>query len=249
MSTHGRPLREMVPMRVRCELLDPVVYQGDGMCLDGILSAAWFRDLPYELTSRWPSASRSDDWVRDLELPLARWAVPYAGQCDPRLRDEQGRVWGWCASAVHADWRLYTRAEVRRRVATDEMTRWTDAADVDIAAGRYKASDLRLPARMATHLEWYALGHVAEVRRVLDAHITAVGRKVGHGHGRVSRWVVERMDQDWSVTRHGRLTRPMPRGYMPGQVQSRGIRPLYWHPSRYISCVVPVESQLVPEAA
>jgi len=249
MSTHGRPLREMVPMRVRCVLAEPVAYLGDGMCLDGILAAAWFRDLPYELTSTWPSATRDDPWVRDLELPLARWATPYAGQCDPRLRDDVGRVWGWCASAVHADWQLYTRTEVRRRTPADEMTRWSDAGDVDISAGRYKASDLRIPARMASSLEWYALGHLSEVRRVLTEHITAVGRKVGMGNGRVLSWHVDPWPHDWSVMRNGRLTRPMPRGYAQGKLEVRGIRPLYWHPSRRIECVVPTESQLIPEAA
>lgn len=249
MSTHGRPLRNLRPLRVWCDLAEPVVYFGDGMCFDGILAAAWMRDLPYELTSRWPSATRDEPWVRDLELPLARWSVPYQGACDPRLRDDAGRVWGWCASAVHAEWSIQTRVEVRKRVAIDEMTRWSEAVDVEVAAGRHKAYDLTLPARIARRLEWYVVGHADEILRVLQTHMTAVGRKVGHGHGRVLRWRVDEWAHDWSVSRGGKLTRPMPAGYQRGPVQRRGIRALYWHPSRQIECVVPRESDLVPEAS
>lgn len=237
------------PLRIWCDLAEPVVYSGDGMCFDGILAAAWFRDLPYELTSKWQSATREEVWVPDLELPLARWAVPYAGSCDPRMRDEQGRVWGWCASAVHAEWSIHTVVEVRKRVATDEMGRWSNAADVDVSAGRYKASDLRLPARVARRLEWYVVGDGDKIQRVLERHITAVGRKVGHGNGRVLRWRVEDWAHDWSVQRGGALTRPMPQGYARGPVMTRGIRALYWHPSRQIACVVPMERDLVPRAA
>lgn len=240
---------ELRPLRIWCDLAEPVVYFGDGMCFDGLLAAAWFRDLSYGITSKWPTASREEPWVRDLDLPLARWAVPYAGACDPRLRDEQGRVWGWCASAVHADWSIQTRVEVRKRVAVDEMTRWTADSDVEVSAGRFKAHDLKLPARIARRLEWYAIGDARHILRVLTEHVSAVGRKVGQGNGRVLRWRIDDWMQDWSITRGGKLTRPMPAGYMRGPVQTRGVRALYWHPSRQIECVVPREADLVPEAA
>jgi CRISPR type IV-associated protein Csf3 len=239
----------MRPLRIWCDLAEPVVYFGDGMCFDGLLAAAWFRDLPYAVTSPWPTATRAEPWVKDLDLPLAKWSVPFAGACDPRLRDESGRVWGWCASAVHADWSISTTVEVRKRTAFDDMARWSRAPDVDVSAGRFKAHDLRLPARVARRLEWYAVGDPAQIQRVLTEHITAVGRKVGHGNGRVLRWRVDDWAHDWSVTRNGRLSRPMPEGYVRGPVQRRGVRALYWHPSRQIACVVPREADLVPGGA
>lgn len=240
---------DLRPLRISCDLAEPVVYFGDGMCFDGLLSAAWFRDLSYGITSKWPTASRDEPWVNDLHLPLARWSVPYAGACDPRLRDETGRVWGWCASAVHADWRAHTRVEVRKRVAFDDMSRWSDAGDVDVSAGRFKAHDLKLPARIARSLTWYAMGDARHILRVLEDHITSVGRKVGQGNGRVLRWRVEDAAEDWSVSRGDALTRPMPAGYARGAVAVRGVRALYWHPSRQIECVVPRERDLVMEAA
>jgi CRISPR type IV-associated protein Csf3 len=247
MSTHGRKHRGFEPLRVIATMAEPIVYGGDGMCLDGIIAAAWFRDLPYGLTSRWPSATRDEPWVRDLELPLAQWSIAYDGPCDPRLRDDQGRVWGWSASAVHAEW-VHARHEVRKRVAVDEMARWSGAGDVDVSSGRFKAHDLRLGARLARHLEWYCLGVRSEIERVLTAHITALGRKVGQGMGRVLGWQVTPWHADWSVMREGRVTRPMPQGFARGRVEPRGIRPLYWHHSRVIACVVPDERDMVPHA-
>lgn len=233
----------MTPLRVWCDLAEPIVYSGDGLPLDGILAAAVMRDLPYAVTSKWPTATRDEPWLLDLDLPLAKWEVPYAEPCHPRLRNARGLVWGWSASYAHADWIAHTSVEVRKRVAIDDMVRWSAAPDVDVAAGRFKAHDLRLAARIARRLEWYAVGDEREIERLLREHITAVGRKVGHGNGRVLRWRVEQWAEDWSVLRHGRLTRAMPAGFVRGMhAVRRGVRPVYWHPSRQIVCNVPEDA-------
>jgi len=229
----------MVPLRVTARMAEPVVYFGDGMTFDGILAAAWMRDLPYALTSRWPTASRSEPWLGDLKLPLARWAVPYQGPCEDRLRDDAGNVWGWRASDVQADWSLLGRVEVRKRAAIDEHKRWGEGYEVNVSAGRYKAHDLKLPSRFASELRWFAVGRPGPIQRVLSAHMTAVGRKRGHGNGRVLEWVVEEWPHDWSVVRDGELMRPMPQGFAKGPLARRGIRAPYWHPSREIVCVLP----------
>lgn len=229
------------PLHIVAKMAEPVVYYGDGMTFDGILAAAWMRDLPYTVTSKWPTASRSEPWLRDLELPLARWSAPYAGACHPNLRDEAGNVWGWCASSVFADWRIHGRAEVRKRVPMDEHKRWGSGYEVNVSAGRYKAHDLKLPARFARELHWFALGKPGPVERVLRKHITSLGRKVCQGHGVVLEWVVEPWHEDWSVRCGDTLTRPMPAGFGRGHRAMRGIRAPYWHPSRMVECVTPGE--------
>lgn len=232
----------MRPLRITARMAEPVVYIGDGMAFDGILAAAWMRDLPYELTSKWPTASRDEPWLRDLELPLAKWQTPYDGDCESRLRDPMtGSVWGWRASSVFADWSVSTRVEVRKRPPLHEMKDWSDAVDVNISAGRFKAHDLKLPARFASVLTWFAVGRPKPVLRVLRNHITALGRKVGHGNGRVLEWQVEDWHDDWSVQVGETLSRPMPRGFAPGPVARRGVRAPYWHPSRQLDCVVPLD--------
>lgn len=236
----------MKPLRVWCDLAEPVIYYGDGMAFDGILTAAVMRDLPYAVTSKWPTATRDEPWVRDLDLPLAKWAVRHERPCEPRLRDDRGNVWGWHASAVHAVWHAMTTVEVRKRAPVDELKRWSDASDINISAGRFKAHDLKLPARLASRLEWYVIGDERKITKLLTEHITAVGRKVCQGNGRVLRWRVEEWPHDWSVLRNGRLTRAMPAGFMRGPIGRRAIRAPSWHPSRLVECVLPAEHDLVP---
>lgn len=239
MSAQTLPDSAFRPLHIVARMAEPVVYFGDGMTFDGILAAAWMRDLPYELTSKWPTASKDEPWLRDLELPLAKWATAYAGKCEPRLRDAEGKVWGWHASSVFADWSISTRVEVRKRAPLDEMKRWSDASDVNISAGRYKAHDLKLPARFASELHWFAVGRPKPILRVLTNHITAIGRKVGHGNGRVLEWRVDDWHEDWSVRIGDTLSRPMPAGFARGPLARRGLRAPYWHPSRMIDCVIP----------
>jgi CRISPR type IV-associated protein Csf3 len=241
MSTADQELR---PLHVVAQMAEPVAYLGDGMTFDGILAAALMRDLPYELTSKWPTATRDEPWLRDLELPLARWSMPYAKPCHPNLRDPEGNVWGWHASSVFADWQVRGRIEVRKMPAVHEMERWSDAKNVDISAGRYKAHDLKLPARFATELHWFVVGRSGRIQRLLEQHITSVGRKVGHGNGRVLAWRVEPWHEDWSTRCGSLLTRPMPAGFMRGHIARRGIRAPYWHPSRVLECVVPSDLEV-----
>lgn len=236
---------DRVPIRVTAYMAEPVVYMGDGMPLDSILAAAAFRRLPGGLRAEMPTAD-DVDWPADMTMPLAKWRVPFDGRCDQRLRDERGFVWGWCASAVHADWQIHTRVEVRKRTAVEQMQRYTTAGDVELGSGRFKPADLTLPARFARKLVWFARGKPEPVRQLLTRYITSLGRKRGQGNGVVERWEVEEMAEDWSTMRGDKVTRPMPDGYALGRKRVAGIRPLYWHRSRQMACVVPFERDLVP---
>jgi CRISPR type IV-associated protein Csf3 len=235
---------DRVPIRVTAWLSEPIVYMGDGMHLDGILAAASFRSLPGGMRAEMPSADDAE-WPLDMPMPLAKWRVPFDGRCDQRLRDQRGFVWGWCASAVHAEWIAHTRVEVRKRTAVEQMQRYTDAGDVELSSGRFKPADLTLPARVAHRLVWFARGKPEPVREMLGL-VTSLGRKRGHGNGVVARWEVETMTEDWSTMRDGHLTRAMPDGYAAGRRRVAGIRPVYWHRSRQMACVLPHERDLVP---
>jgi CRISPR type IV-associated protein Csf3 len=230
------PLPASEPMRVEAVLAEPLIYYGDGLHLDGVLSFAKWRDFPERVRRRTPPIDRSL-WAIDFRLPLERVVV-----------DEGDKLgWVWACSAVHALWLAHTQVAVRKRPAIGEMTRRTVARGHHTGAGPGKAHDLRFPASIARILVWYARGDVGEVRRLLETHIRYVGKKTAHGNGRVLRWTVTPTDEDRSVMWEGELLRRMPRAFRPDMPAARGaIRAPYHHASRIAPCVDPVYSELRP---
>lgn len=218
-----------VPLRITARMGEPVVTYGDGLHLDGILSyGAMLADPETAASLPHISGPTAHDWP----LPLARWIV--------------GDEWGWCASAAHADWLVRSKAEVRKRTPTAEMTRLTRDRTVNVASGPFKPQDKAFPTLMALEVEWYALGAADGVRRLLDL-VTHVGKLSAHGYGRVLEWEVAEAAEDWSIERDGELTRRMPAALRPHAAPGRGgLRAPYHHRSRMGACVEPDFGGLAP---
>jgi CRISPR type IV-associated protein Csf3 len=229
------------------------------MHLDGILAWAKFTDLPAEQRDEIPPIT--EPWAWDFDLPLRSWSVQSATPTHiddrlfvnrPRVRDghKEGALWGWCASAVHADWLCEDRYAIRRRPELEQMKRYTTSPSVNLGAGQQKATNVLMPARFALELHWYAVGDRAEVERLLTTHVRAVGKITTKGPGKVRRWRVEPWARDWSVQRDDELTRVMPIGYAVagGFVAEASIRPPYHHHSRIVMAVRPAWEKLVPHA-
>lgn len=199
-----------MPLRITAELGEPLVYFDDGLHLDGLLGHAAM--LAYREERGRGVAHCKPGWLGDLELPLARWEVPA-----PRpqryhswmLTRDHEHVWGWCASAVEADWRATGKMEIRKKPEVTQMGRWTTAASHVLSSGPLKAYDMALPALLATELRWFARGDPAAVSALLQ-RVTHVGKKHRLGMGRVLRWDVQTIGHDWSIARDGRLMRRMP---------------------------------------
>jgi CRISPR type IV-associated protein Csf3 len=234
---------------------EPVVYYGDGMHLDGILAWAKYTDLPRKERAEVPPIT--EPWAWDFDLPLRTWSVASvtAVYIDdrlfvnrPRVRDghKEGALWGWCASAVHADWLCQDRYAIRKRPELEQMVRYTTSPSVNLGAGQQKATNLLLPARFATELHWYAVGDMTEVERLLTTHVRAVGKITTKGPGSVMHWHVEPWKDDWSVTREGALTRVMPIAYEAsgGFAAEASIRAPYHHASRIVPALRPDFSTL-----
>lgn len=250
----------MEPLHVVAEMSEPVVYYGDGMHMDGILAWAKYMGLPREDRTEIPPITES--WAWDFDLPLSTWSVPSvtAEHVDdrlfvnrPRVRDghKEGALWGWKASAVHAEWLCQDRYAIRKRSELEQMVRYTTSPSVNLGAGQQKATNLLLPARFATELHWYAVGDIAEVERLLTTHVRAVGKITTKGPGSVMRWRVEPWKEDWSVTHDGALTRVMPITFEAtgGYASEASIRAPYHHASRIVPALRPDFSALeVPYA-
>ena len=241
-------------LHIVAEMSEPVIYYGDGMHLDGILAWAKYTDLSREERAAVPPIT--EPWAWDFDLPLRTWSVPSvtAEYVDdrlfvnrPRVRNghKEGALWGWCASAVHAEWLCHDRYAIRKRPELEQMVRYTESPSVNLGAGQQKATNLLLPARFATELHWYAVGDFAEVGRLL-AHVRAVGKITTKGPGSVMRWRVEPWKEDWSVMCAGSLTRVMPIGYdaAGGYAAEASIRAPYHHASRVVPVLRPDFSTL-----
>ncbi len=235
----------MIPLRITAVLAEPVVTYLDGLHLDGPLSYGAFRLLPVEEREALPPID--GPVATDMDIPLKRWTCPAIENTDPNILDAEGMLWGWCASAAHADWQLETSVQIRKRPAISEMVHRTSSPSVQISAGPFKAQDKRYPAMFAWEVHWFAVGCLAPVERLL-AEVPAIGKLTHHGHGRILRWRVEPWHEDWSVERGDGLTRRMPVGWHSGEGwPGRGaIRAPYHHRSRVVPCREPDYRELHP---
>lgn len=235
-------------LHVIAYLDEPVVYYGDGMHLDGILSYGAYMNLSYKDRQKIPPIS--EPWAIDFDLPLEKWFVESETptHVDNRLFDGEpeqtgdikvGTLWGWKASAVQADWRCESTFAIRRRVEVDKMVRYTSSPSVNIGAGQQKAVNISLPTRFAIDLHWYTVGDIGLIRRLLG-HVKAIGKITTKGPGKVKKWIVERSERNWAIEREGAITRNMPANYPGvGYVANASIRPPYHHFSRIVPAIKP----------
>lgn len=114
---------------------------------------------------------------------------------------------------------------------------------VIVEKGRYKAYHMPVFYRAALWVEWYCVGDEAEIEHLLST-VTHVGKKASQGWGRVTRWEVESIADDWSVVRAGRLMRgiPIDDAQALNVEYARvyyGIRPSYWKASNQMMLAMP----------
>ncbi len=106
---------------------------------------------------------------------------------------------------------------------------------INTAGGRYKNYHIKVYYNVALWVEWYLVGNEREIRRLLR-FVTHLGKKTVQGWGAVKEWEVERIDDDWSVWKEGKLVRAIPSDtgdYL------YGIRPPYWLSQHQFMCQMP----------
>lgn len=113
---------------------------------------------------------------------------------------------------------------------------------VNNLAGAYKAYHQPVFYRSALWVRWYCVGDKAEIARLLST-CTNIGKKTAQGWGRVMRWEVESISDDWSIWKDGKLMRGIPAFEKPadytGNVALYGVRPSYWDKRNQIMVVLP----------
>lgn len=117
---------------------------------------------------------------------------------------------------------------------------------VIIEQGDYKAYHMPVFYRVAEWVEWYCVGDMVEIKAHLST-VTNIGKKSVQGWGRVAKWEITPIAEDWSVWRDDRLMRgiPIDDALKAGRVfdfkrGNYGIRPSYWKASNQKELVLPV---------
>lgn len=116
---------------------------------------------------------------------------------------------------------------------------------VSMAGQVFKSYRLPLRTRLCDKVVWFAVGRGRVLRRMLR-EISAIGVKRSQGFGRVSHWIVENVEHDWSWfadTDHGPLLmRCLPKiqtdaiGWKP---HFKAVRWPYWHQENFVEVIEP----------
>ena len=200
----------MIDLQVTAYLDTPVI--GTLSPLDAPLSYAAYQRA---VRDGKPLPPMTDEYVTDFPLPLARW--------------EREGVWGWCTSeAWWQEVRFSTSVEIRRKPATREMARLTNAKDHHSGLGPMKARNTVLAADYVNPIFWFVecddQSQADELKDLLG-DITHLGARHRNGFGHITKWEVEPLSDDLSWQWQAR---PMP---TPDGPALRRPRAPYHHPS------------------
>lgn len=108
--------------------------------------------------------------------------------------------------------------------------------------GEFKAYRLPRWVELVERVEWNAVGDLQETLRLLQEHVTHIGKQTGTGHGVVAAWEVVEHNQPglWMFGEDGNPARPLPVEWVGAARGARAsIRPPYWLPQHQTECVTP----------
>lgn len=246
-----------IPIKVTAWLSAPLA--GDPPYLDAICE--WF--YAQHAASIEKTFPKNGELTRHLEIR----ACPHRGLPAPRAGaipipiDREHRI-AKCSSPIfRADYEYVERWAKRiDSNAILPLLGGEGPQSIDYRAGQTKAYFVPLRVRIVERVVWFCVAHgdrkgmgksarspEATLRRVLR-DIPAIGKKTAYGYGRIARWELERVTEDWSwfapSPAGSVLMRPLPIGLMPagtiGARQSYGACcPPYWHPERFEEIVEP----------
>ncbi|HEX7122386.1 MAG TPA: hypothetical protein VF178_08465 [Gemmatimonadaceae bacterium] len=115
---------------------------------------------------------------------------------------------------------------------------------VNLGAGEFRAYHMPLYLEHVERLVWHAIGEPGEVLRLLQTHVTHLGKKRAAGHGAVAAWDVEPWSgpaDRWLWREPGVPARAIPLrmlGSWEGETAAAGARPPYWLAAHQVLCAV-----------
>jgi len=223
----------MENLRIQCRPINffgyPESMGGTWVRLDSLLHRAVLLEQYGHDYYCLPSVNRSSAELESVALPLERRAI--------------GEQWYWAcswanveANSLHQD----VSAWVRGYPEHDAVTYLNDKKKLLIKTwqGEDKLYNIPVHTHVIDTLTWYAVGDKAEIKRLLETHYHAIGKKTAYGQGQLeyypdgSRWQVESWAHDWSERDgQGNLTRALPidvQSKFPVDMARAAIRPPYY---------------------
>lgn len=181
--------------------------------LDALL--AWAL-APMQTTRRGLTRSDPPD---NIQLPLLR----------SRVRD----VPIWHASALFPGEMdsVETLRFWRKKFRQDRLH--LTSGSPNLQNGVYREYNMPVPLLLTPRMVAYASGNRKDVKRLVEKHLPALGKKRAYGYGRIVAITCEPIPEDWSLIANGIAMR-----WLPDPQGARHVRPCppYWHPFGQIPC-------------
>lgn len=186
-----------------------------------------------------------------------KYAAPEPGTVPiPLLRETvTGCLVARCTSPILDEVRDESHAHVSKRIAVEYTGLLAPSERKVVVTTNTWMKSYRLPlrVRLVPRIAWLCVGNRREILSLLK-EVFALGKKVAHGYGRVSRWECERIGDVphrwwpwWVESEAGPvLMRPLPeawdglpRGLVGARPDYGACGDPYWHPDRYGGIVTP----------
>ncbi|RLD17887.1 MAG: hypothetical protein DRI69_11355 [Bacteroidetes bacterium] len=209
------------PMKITFEMRSPIVTT-DYIFLDGLISSAVFKDC---IPNHYDLPQDTSELIY-IPLPLKQY-----GTEEPF----------YAASIGYADQIVEGIDHWRKRTEIE-----TTKKKIQVGSGQYKMYDIPMPTMWAESWVFYANGNIAECTRLLQLHISAIGKKCSQGFGQIKNITVEASEHDWGVVKEGVPMRPIPVSEADGFDMDCDVemyyayRPPYWHRLNMTQCYMPL---------
>ena len=162
----------------------------------------------------------------------------------PLRKDCIKEVEFWACSAPFYQQQIEEKTRYRKRWDyQDKHCNWgKKKAKVNSSEGHTKSYDLPLRIVETPRIDWFCVGNPDEILSLL-ARCQNLGKKRSQGKGQVYKWEINEIDEDWSLYRNGKLTRPFPLELVDDPMgydfMRWGWNPPVWLLSNQVTCLMP----------
>lgn len=221
------------PLKITAFMLDGRINSSDGILMfDAILYHAWF----FKYAPQVFDGMGDNHFHKHIGLPLEKTA-------DNRYCASRG-IYKETGKTVEY---FHKRPDFFNSDKIDKLN--INKGIICESAGEYRA--YRVPQVIRTiengMIDFYAIGNPEKIEDLLN-RISAVGKKPICGYGIVKKWVIEEIDQDYTLfhSKYG-LMRPVEVGghedngkYSDYPIMQYAIKPPYWKVKNMRLCYVPI---------